>query len=180
MATSKKKLPENAPIDRGTVTNPRMANSPFPGQFNNPLTPGSFPMAAPTGFNTPPFGAPMAGGPMPPPQGMIPPMPGVASMPTQSSGDLFNNLGTMIRLGIEAVNAALIGGNQLIQGLVGSGYHGNYPYHYPHHHDHGCHGHHMHHCCDYYHHDHYHDSCCHSCCDVYGESCCNPSVHGCG
>lgn len=147
------------------------AGSPFPETPGKPGVVG--PLPPPPGFAMPPFGAPMFGAM--PPQMPMPPMPGFAAMPSSAGGDLFQSLGNMLRLGIDALNIALAGGNQLLQGLSGT----PWPYPYPHHAPHGgCH--HGHHCCGG--HDHgntYHDGCCHSCCNHYGESCCNPSVHNC-
>lgn len=165
--------------------------SPFPGKPNNPATSaGNKPfMAAPganMGFNMPPFGTPMPNIMPPlqgmmPPQEMMPPMPGYGAMPARFTGSgLFDSLGNMLRLGIDTINAALAGSNQLVQGFTG-GYRSSYPCpQYPQH-PQGC-GHHgqTQHCCGHHHqHNTYHDCGCHSCCDVYGESCCNSSVHNC-
>ena len=159
--------------------------SPFPGIFNNPTGVGNIPFMAAPGFNMPPFGGPPMPGAMPPPQGMMPPMPGFGPMPSPStSGELFNSLGNMLRLGIDTINTVLASSNQLLQGLTSGGYQAPYPYHpYPQpQHPQGCgrqgYGH-MQHCCGHHQHNTYHDSGCHSCCDVYDESCCNPGVHNC-
>ena len=145
----------------------------FSKMFNNPM--GNLP--TPPGVNMPPYGANMPGMP-----GM-PPMPGAYPPAGQSSAALFSSVGNMLRLGVDTLNAVLAGSNQVIQAFMGGGHHS--PYYYdpygpfnPHH---GYGGHHCggHHCCGHHHHDHYHDSHCHSCCDVYGEHCCNPSVNGC-
>ncbi len=171
--------------------------SPFPGKPNNPAGVGNQPfMAAPglnKGLNPPLFNMPPFGPPMPntmslpqsmmppqgimPPQGMIPP-PGFGAIPAAfASGELFNSLGNMLRLGIDTINAALAGSNQLMQGFTGGGQIHNPQPQYPQ--GCGCRGH-MQHCCGhYYQRNTYHESGCHSCCDVYGESCCNPSVHNC-
>jgi hypothetical protein len=172
MATSKKKAVKQATkMESGGAASPSMPD-PFSGMVNPMM--GNMPFPAPPGVNVPPFGAPMQGGPMPP-QGMMPPMPG--TMPTQPSGDLFTSVGNMLRLGVDTINAALAGSNQIMQAFAGTGYHDPYGYQ--------GHPHHYHHDWDYHHHAycgcHHHDpACCYpSCCDCYGESCCNPSVHGC-
>lgn len=155
---------------------PHTAASPFSGSF------------APNGL--PPFAPPYGPGgmapqmPFPPGAGMMPPGGAMMSPSMPMSGNasttenLFANLGNMLRLGVDALNAALVGGNQLLQGMTGGQQYGYGPYpHYPHT---GAHGHMRgHHCCGHYQGDHYHDSCCRSCCDVYGRHCCNPSVHNC-
>jgi len=173
MATSKKKMSNTAAKMQSGETAVSSMPNPFPGMANPMM--GNMP--SPPGFNVPPFGAPMQGGPMPP-QGMMPPMPGTNSMQAQGSSNLFASVGNMLRLGVDTINAALAGSNQIIQAFAGSGYHT--PSHYPHgqmyHHGYGRHGN-MHHCCG--HNDHYHNSRCDSCCDVYGENHCNPSVNGC-
>ena len=159
----------------------RSATAPVPDAFSTPVNPGGMGFPNPADFNVPSFGSsmqgsPMSGGPMPPP-GMMPPMPG-APMATQTE-DLLASVGNMLRLGVDAVSAALAGSTRIMQGFAGQGHHGG-PYgheyygphsmhhHSGHHHSHG-------HCCGS------HDpSCCYpSCCDCYGENCCHPSVHGC-
>ncbi len=112
---------------------------------------------------------------------VTPPMPsGGLSLPTENA-NLAESLGTMIRLGIDTINAALAGGNQLLQGISGVGhpcnhyphrYHGYEQHGYMHPYDH----HNQHHCCQ---HNHYHDSYGHSCCDLYGDNRCSPGVHNC-
>lgn len=180
MADSTNNPKDDSNTTGGTPGNPSMAG-PFPGMGQNPMMAGA-PYGLPPGFNPAQPGAPMQGGPMPPP-GMMPPMPGTSPMQQQGSGDLFTSVGNMLRLGVDAINAALAGSNQIMQAFMGGGqgmypYAHGYPYHYGHgHYGHGHHGH--HHCCSQQRHDHYHDSWCHSCCDVYGQGCCNPGVHGC-
>ena len=170
MATSKKKAAKKAAtMEPGTTTSPSMTD-PFSGMVNPMM--GNMPFPAQPGVNMPPFGAPMPGGPMPPPQGMMPPMPG--PMQAQGSGDLFTSVGNMLRLGVDTINAALAGSNQIMQAFTGTGHHD--PYGHPYHYHHGW-GHHHHGHCGCHHND---PACCYpSCCDCYGESCCNPSVHGC-
>lgn len=177
MATSKKKVTKKAAKREPRESAAPSMTNPFAGMAD-PIM-GSLP--SPPGFNTPLMGGPI------PPQGMMPPMPGSNPMQAQAGSDLFTSVGTMLRLGVDAVNSALAGSNQIMQALTGFGYHS--PSHYPHgdmyhhgnmHHQSDMHHHGSgHHCCGHGHHDHYHDSQCHSCCDVYGESCCNPSVNGC-
>jgi hypothetical protein len=153
---------------------PSSGSAPFPGMpFQSPFGMAMPPM--PPGMIPGPPGGPYSMMPPPPPGGMMPP--GAMSSPVSASS-VFDSLGTMLKLGIDTVNAVLAGGNQLLQGISGSGY---YPGHYPAapHPGMGYHGygHHGHHCCE---HNHYHDSYGHSCCDVCGDSCCHPSVHNCG
>ncbi len=79
-------------------------------------------------------------------------------------GSLFENIGNMLRLGVELANVGLAGGIQVMEGLSGgSSCHGDYsPDSCSHGTPHAS-------CCNPCYSD------CHSCCDP----CCNPSVHGC-
>ena len=129
------------------------------------------PFQPPFGMPMPPFPMGQHGTAMGGPNPMMPPIPPGALPSPTATGDLLGSVGTMIKLGIDAINTALAGSNQLLQGMSGRGY---YPYAH-HHHGCGCHPH-GHHCCQ---HNHYHDSYGHSCCDHYGESCCYSSVHNC-
>jgi hypothetical protein len=85
-------------------------------------------------------------------------------------GSLFENIGNMLRLGVELTNVGLAGGIQVMEGLSGgSSCHGDYSHHGGYsHHGSSCGTPHTS-CCDPCYSD------CHSCCDP----CCNPSVHGC-
>lgn len=159
-------------------------SSPFPGMPDAAKAMGLPPSAGP---GQPSFAIPMPpGAGMPPPFWVPPgpglPPPGAGPMPGDTAGgaEFMHSLGSLLRLGIDALNMALAGGNQFLQGLSGVGYHpAAWPGAAPHgscpgHHGHG------HHCCGGHdHHNTYHDSHCHSCCDVCGESCCNPGVHNC-
>lgn len=176
--------------DGGTSPFPGKPGNPATGAGNNPFTAASGPKI---GLNMPPFNMPPFGPPMPnampfpqgmmPPQGMMgmPPAPGFGAIPAAfAGGGLFNSLGNMLRLGVDTINSALAGSNQLVRGLTGGGqppYPCPQPY-YPQ--SCGCHHGHMRHGCGHSHqHNTYHDCGCRSCCDVYGESCCNPGVHNC-
>lgn len=103
------------------------------------------------------------------PPGMVP-QPGILNQQTpvapymgQSGGPLFNSLGSMLRLGIDLVNAGLAGGLQLMEGFYGGRGGG-------HHHGNGYEG----------------NSCCcePDCCSEQPSCCgpcdtCNPSVNNC-
>ena len=117
-----------------------------------------------------PYGMP--GWAFPPPPAMMPQppvpqhsIPGYADMSGGSGKSLFESIGNMIRLGVDVVNAGLIGGLQIMEGFSGQGdYYCDSPWldspcHYP---------------------NDYHYGYCDCCCDPgeahYG---CNPSVHNC-
>jgi hypothetical protein len=165
MATSKKKLTKKTAKTEPDESAVPSKMNPFPG-ITDPIM-GSLP-------SQPGFNASLMGGPIPP-QGMMPPMPGLNPMQAQASSDLFTSVGNMLRLSVDAINSVLAGSNQIMQAFTGPGHHpySHYPHGNMHHHGCGC------QCSGHEHHDHYHDSQYHSCCDVYGESCCNPSVNGC-
>lgn len=135
------------------------------------------PFQPPFGMNMPPIPMGQPGMTMGGPNPMMPPMPPGAFPSPTANGSLLDSVGTMIKLGIDTINAALAGSNQLLQGISGASYHGNpYPHHYQGCDDHGYMHSHHHHCCE---HNHYHDSYGHSCCDQCGDSGCCPSVHNC-
>ena len=143
---------------------------------------GAFRMGMPEnaeGRPVPPFSSPyvhgMPYGPLPDPRSGRPPYPPSHQAPmlgpVVSRGSLFENLGNMLRLGVDVINAGLASGLQLIEGLHGQGPESCSP------HD-DC------SCCD--------TSGCDSCSCHHGHSghccpptsgrccqCCNPSVHGC-
>lgn len=80
---------------------------------------------------------------------------------TASGGSLFENIGNTIRLGVDVINASLLGSLRLIEGLLGegAGYGGN-PYDW-----------------GYGHHPHHFDPCCET--SFYDNPYeCTPSVHG--
>jgi hypothetical protein len=140
--------------------------------------PGATPLQSPFGMNVPPYPQNLPPPPMAGMNPLLPPMmsPGAMAAPMTSAG-LFTSLGTMLKLGIDTINTVLASGNQLLQGISGSGYYPGYPS-APYHPGAGCHdhgGHPQHHC----QHEHYHDSHGHSCCDICGDNCCHPSVHNC-
>ncbi len=92
------------------------------------------------------------------------PRPGHPHAYQAPGGSLFENIGNMLRLGVELANVGLAGGIQVMEGLSGgSSCHGDY---YP---GGGSCGTPHASCCNPCYSD------CHSCCDP----CCNPSVHGC-
>ena len=126
------------------------------GPFGSPTMygPPSYP------FPSPPFQNPMAG--MHHPSGM--PLPPFGPSPVLR-GSLFENLGNLMRLGVDFLNCALAGGIQMVEGFSGTP-HGDRDEPC------GCHP-----------DDDYHGYCSchhgyrHCCCET--ECCCNPSVHGC-
>jgi hypothetical protein len=110
-------------------------------------------------------------------------VPGPGGGSVAPSGSLFANLGTMLRLGADLINAGLQSGTQTMYGMAGAGpvgHHGPVPHdhNWPHHgHGHwsgyGCGG--EPHC----------DCCCSTCapyvdcCCCYGYRDCQPGVHNC-
>ncbi len=164
------------------------STAPISGTGYFPPNPGGMYFPSPADFNTLPFGTPMNGGPgpmpgSPMPGGPLPPSPGMMSpmsgAPSYTQGEnLLASAGNLLRLSIDALSAALAGGTRMMQNYAG-GQQGNYGHEYyyaPQGYQHGHGHHHPHgHCCGS------HDPACHypSCCDCYGETCCNPSVNGC-
>ena len=83
-------------------------------------------------------------------------------------GSLFEGIGSMLRLGVDVMNAGLAGGLQLMEGFS--------------HHESGCcQPHHETSCCDHSPTYHGHsDRCCNtSCCSTSCDCCCNPGVNNC-
>ena len=81
-----------------------------------------------------PYGPPLPPGGFPPPPGWMPPPFSGQSPPSQgpsfpaSGGSWLEGLGTMMRLGVQVLNAALAGGLQLLEGFSGPvGDEGGYP-----------------------------------------------------
>lgn len=105
---------------------------------------------------------------MPPPPFPGQPGPGYGGAPVSTTRSLFESIGNLIRLGVDALNAGLAGGMQIVEGYHGPGpydsgpYGHGFPYHHP-----GWGG---------YGYPGYYDCCGDPYCGYYG---CNPSVHNC-
>jgi hypothetical protein len=111
--------------------------------------PGAMPPYPPPQM-MPPYPAPGAMPPYPPPQmmppyppaGMWPPAPYPPAAPGKSAGStesLFESLGSLVRLGVEAMNAGLAGGIGLMRGFAGpAGYEPDPWAAYPGYGPHGC------------------------------------------
>ena len=131
-----------------------------------------------------PYPYAMPGWTFPPASGMMPhppvpqySVPGQADMTAGAGKSLFESIGNLIWLGVNALNAGLAGGAQVVEGFSG---HGSY----------SCGSHHQSSCCSQS-----HDCCCgcHEdtacCCDGghhgytcgchESHCCCNPGVHNC-
>lgn len=132
------------------------------------------PFGSPYMYNIPPHSFPhlMPGMPYPP----FPKHPYVGQPPflKASEGSLFENLGNMMRLGVDFINSTLAGGVQMLGEFSGRGF------------DCSCshHGYRGDACCNQQSNCCYDQSvCCHGygdCCrETNGDSCCTPSVHGC-
>lgn len=171
---SKKKVTAKSPQRTSSTfsEHKEAAASPFAGQVvNRPANLSGSVGFTPPGFALPPMGYPIQGAPLAPQQAGLPPMMSPPGIPApMGSATNLENLGTMLRLGINALNTAIAGGTQLLQGITGSGYDSAHHHHGYYHHapPHGG-------CC----HDVHHCSCGHSCCNCYDAGCCHTGVHGC-
>lgn len=139
--------------------------------------PHGHPQAVPHAGGHPMFGWSAPWGPPPgmpwqayPPAAMHPP----GEAPSGSRASLLTNIGTMLRLGTDLINAGLMGGSHMAYGMSAMGTHGPYRHpEYGHWYGHGC-G-----CAS-------HGECCCSpcttsldCCCAYGCLECRPGVHNC-
>jgi hypothetical protein len=125
---------------------------------HDPRAAGMYPVILPYPGNSGP------GWGVPPSVAMLPYPPGPGGMQAAAGGSLADQLGSTLRLGIDVVNAVLVGGIRVLTGFsgYGAGEHSE---------GHGC----SCGCCDPC------KSECggYDCCCVFGEQCCHPSVGTC-